>query len=102
MVTSLVIFKTSARPVHPGAFVTPRLLRVRLVCSKKDGSLSLFIPKWFLIGFFYFYLSGWCSAIYHTVSTLVSLVKMGVGGGRNFIDDWNIRSTSSGRGASIG
>ena len=84
MVTSLVIFKANARPVHPGAFVTPRLLKVRLVCSKNGGSFIFIYSEMVFSRLLYFYLSDWCSAIYHTVSILVALVKMGVGGGKKF------------------
>ena len=52
MVMSLVLFKPSARPVHPGAFVTPQITKGEACLFQNGGSLSLFIPKWFLIGFF--------------------------------------------------
>ena len=40
--TSLVLFMSSVRPVHPGAFVTPGLLKVRLDGFQNGGSLQLF------------------------------------------------------------
>ena len=43
-----------------------------------EGSLSLFSPRLFLVVFF-ISMCGKCSPVYHTVSTLVSLVKMGGG-----------------------
>ena len=70
MVTSLVIFMSSARPVHLGAFVTPRLLKVGLDGFQKGSSLPLFNPHRLLdISILTLALCLYCVPDCHTVST---------------------------------
>ena len=70
MVTSLVIFMSNARPVHLGAFVTPRLLKVGLVGFQKGSSLPLFNPHRLLdLSILTLDLCLYCVPDCHTVST---------------------------------